>query len=65
MKLHPSELTIRDFEHMNRDELLEILKTYAAYSAGQLRRNYVERLEIGSLRRLVISARRCYQARGY
>jgi hypothetical protein len=50
---------------MDREELIERLLEYAAFGPVAVSRTDLDRLEVAILRRLVRSARRSYESRGY
>lgn len=60
-----SELTVREIDHMNREELLEAFDGFAEVCRHQPASEKLHELKDNELRRLVCEARRQYRVRGY
>lgn len=60
-----SELTLREIDHMNREELLEAFDGFAEVCRHQPPAEKLHELKENDLRQLVCEARRQYRVRGY
>jgi hypothetical protein len=62
---HPSELTITEIAHMDRDSLIEQLLTFNDHCAFRFNRTRLVSLTSQELRGLLYAARRHYHNKGY
>lgn len=65
MQVVLSELTVREIDHMSREELLEAYDGFAEVCRHQPSLQELSELSEDDLRQLVCEARRQYRVRGY
>ena len=62
---HPSDLTLNEISHLDRDGLIEQLLIFNDYFAFRFSRNRLVAMTSTQLRGLLYAARRHYHEKGY